>query len=128
MSLSIYAFYDSVCRVVDDVSIKLGSIVSGVVERLTPGAVIIQVKANGYMKGTMYNEHLSDHQGNFFLVLICFMMFFCLLCDGVQLISCSYFSGHASLMKSLLKPGYEFDELLVLGRSTFFLKIYECLS
>ncbi|CAA6662870.1 unnamed protein product [Spirodela intermedia] len=70
--------------VAHDVSIKLGSIVSGVVERLTPGAVIINVKADGYVKGKLYDEHLSDHQ------------------------------GHASLMKSLLKPGYEFDELLVL--------------
>ncbi|CAA7399281.1 unnamed protein product [Spirodela intermedia] len=71
-------------RVAHDVSIKLGSIVSGVVERLTPGAVIINVKADGYVKGKLYDEHLSDHQ------------------------------WHASLMKSLLKPGYEFDELLVL--------------
>ncbi|MQM05855.1 hypothetical protein Taro_038668, partial [Colocasia esculenta] len=51
-----------------DSMIKPGSIVSAVVERLTPRAVIVHVKPD----------------------------------------------GHASLMKSLLRPGYEFVELLVL--------------
>lgn len=63
---------------------KLGSLVSGVVERLTPSAVIIDVNGKGYFKGSIFNEHLADHQ------------------------------GHAASLKSLLKPGYKFDNLLVL--------------
>ncbi|XP_010934562.1 rRNA biogenesis protein RRP5 isoform X2 [Elaeis guineensis] len=63
---------------------KLGSIVSGVVERLTPAAVIIHVNGNAYLKGTLFDEHLADHQ------------------------------GQAVLLKSLLRPGYQFDQLLVL--------------
>jgi rRNA biogenesis protein RRP5 len=39
----------------------LGSIVSGVVERLTPAAVVVSV--NGFSKGTILNEHLADHHG-----------------------------------------------------------------
>ena len=31
------------------------------------------------------------------------------------LIRVSCYAGHATLMKSVLKPGYEFDQLLVLG-------------
>lgn len=31
------------------------------------------------------------------------------------LICVSCYAGHATLMKSVLKPGYEFDQLLVLG-------------
>ncbi|XP_019053357.1 PREDICTED: rRNA biogenesis protein RRP5 isoform X2 [Nelumbo nucifera] len=65
-------------------SVELGSLVSGVVERLTPTAVIVHVSGKGYLKGTVLTEHLADHQ------------------------------GQATLMKSILKPGYEFDELLVL--------------
>ncbi|XP_068652858.1 rRNA biogenesis protein RRP5 isoform X2 [Aristolochia californica] len=63
---------------------KVGSFVSGTVARLTPSAVIVQVNAEGYVKGAIYNEHLADHL------------------------------GHSELMKSLLKMGYEFDQLLVL--------------
>ncbi|KAL5720281.1 hypothetical protein ACHQM5_012960 [Ranunculus cassubicifolius] len=62
--------------------VKVGAVVSGVVERVTPKAVIVQV--SGYVKGTIVTEHLADHQ------------------------------GQATQMKSILKPGYEFDQLLVL--------------
>ena len=55
------------CRGVQNVSTKPGSTVSGVVERLTPGSVIVHVKADGYVKGTVYTEHLSDYQGEFYL-------------------------------------------------------------
>ncbi|TKW31046.1 hypothetical protein SEVIR_2G079200v4 [Setaria viridis] len=61
---------------------KLGSIVSGVVERLTPAAVVVSV--NGFSKGTILNEHLADHH------------------------------GQAAQLKNLLKPGHEFNQLLVL--------------
>ncbi|KAK3020344.1 hypothetical protein RJ639_045328 [Escallonia herrerae] len=64
--------------------VKPGSLVSGVVERIAPHAIIVDVSAKGYSKGTIYPEHLSDNQ------------------------------GLAALMKSVLKPGYEFDQLLVL--------------
>ncbi|OVA06347.1 Ribosomal protein S1 [Macleaya cordata] len=67
----------------DDI-VKLGTVVSGVVERLTPNAVIVHVNDKGYLKGTIFNEHLADHQ------------------------------AHTTLMKSVLKPGHEFDQLLVL--------------
>uniref|UniRef100_A0A0E0AH21 S1 motif domain-containing protein n=1 Tax=Oryza glumipatula TaxID=40148 RepID=A0A0E0AH21_9ORYZ len=40
---------------------KVGSIVSGVVERLTPAAVVVSV--NGFCKGSILNEHLADHRG-----------------------------------------------------------------
>lgn len=69
-------------RVVQADTAKLGSIVSGVVERLTPAAVVVSV--NGFSKGTILNEHLADHH------------------------------GQASQLKNLLKPGHEFNQLLVL--------------
>ncbi|XAR68636.1 hypothetical protein NMG60_11003830 [Bertholletia excelsa] len=71
-------------RVPDDGEVKLGSIVSGVVERVTPNVIVVHVNAKGHMKGIISPEHLSDHQ------------------------------GLAVLMKSIMKAGYEFDQLLVL--------------
>ncbi|KAJ7975952.1 rRNA biogenesis protein RRP5 [Quillaja saponaria] len=71
-------------RVSEDDMVKLGSLISGVVDRLTSNSVIVVVNASGFSKGTIYNEHLTDHY------------------------------GHAALMKSSLKPGYQFDQLLVL--------------
>ncbi|KAG9456393.1 hypothetical protein H6P81_000901 [Aristolochia fimbriata] len=65
-------------------NLKLGSVVSGTVERLTLSAVIVHVNAEGYVKGAIYNEHLADHL------------------------------EHSESMKSLLKIGYEFDKLLVI--------------
>ncbi|KAF6168945.1 hypothetical protein GIB67_038442 [Kingdonia uniflora] len=68
---------------VDD-KVQLGSLVSGVVERLTPNSVIVKVNAKGYPKGSILTAHLADNQ------------------------------GHSLSMKSMLKPGHEFDQLLVL--------------
>lgn len=68
----------------DDDMVKVGSIVSGVVDRVTPRAIIVYVNAKGYSRGTVATEHLSDNH------------------------------GLSEMMKSLLKPGYEFDQLLVL--------------
>eukprot|EP01018_Ginkgo_biloba_P021204 Gb_10495 [translate_table: standard] len=65
--------------------VKIGNIVSGVVGNLTSTAVILDVPVDkGSLKGTIFNEHLSDNP------------------------------GHFQQMKSLLKPGYKFDKLLVL--------------
>ncbi|CAH2053972.1 unnamed protein product [Thlaspi arvense] len=68
----------------EDDSIKLGSIVSGVIDSITPQAVIVRVKSKGFLKGTVSAEHLADHH------------------------------EQAKLMISLLKPGYELDKLLVI--------------
>ncbi|KAG4149634.1 hypothetical protein ERO13_D05G345851v2 [Gossypium hirsutum] len=65
--------------------VKLGSIVSGVVEGLTSSAVVINVNSKAHLKGMIFNEHLADHH------------------------------ERAALLKSILKPGYKFDQLLVLG-------------
>jgi rRNA biogenesis protein RRP5 len=46
----------------------VGTIVSGVVERLTPAAVVVSV--NGFSKGSILNEHLADYHG-IFLSVIC---------------------------------------------------------
>lgn len=64
--------------------VKLGSIVSGTVERVTPNAVIVDVGVKGYIKGMIAPEHLADNH------------------------------GLASMIKSVLKPGYKFEKLLVL--------------
>ncbi|KAL4342371.1 hypothetical protein GQ457_08G016920 [Hibiscus cannabinus] len=71
-------------RISEDDMVKLGSVVSGVVEGLTPSAVVINLNSKAHLKGTISNEHLADHH------------------------------EHASLLKSILKPGYKFDQLLVL--------------
>lgn len=71
-------------RVFSNELVKPGNVVSGVVERVTPDAIILDVTAQGHFKGTISPQHLADH------------------------------SGHAELMKSALRPGYEFDQLLVL--------------
>ncbi|GAB4851487.1 hypothetical protein Ancab_030889 [Ancistrocladus abbreviatus] len=78
------SFIISPTRASGDDMIKLGSLVSGVVEHVTPRAILLHVNVTGNMKGTIYTEHLADHQ------------------------------GHAALLKSLLKPGYQFSKLLVL--------------
>ncbi|CAM8882388.1 unnamed protein product [Rhodiola kirilowii] len=67
-----------------DDTVKLGSFVSGVVEKVTTQSVVVSVKTKGYLTGSILTEHLSDHR------------------------------GLADLMKLALKPGYEFDKLLVL--------------
>ncbi|CAN8259671.1 unnamed protein product [Cochlearia groenlandica] len=68
----------------EDDSIKLGSILSGVIDSITPHAVIVRVKSKGVIKGTLSAEHLADHH------------------------------DQAKLMMSLLKPGYALDKLLVI--------------
>ncbi|KAH9737719.1 rRNA biogenesis protein RRP5 [Citrus sinensis] len=75
-------------RVSEDDLVKLGSLVSGVVDVVTPNAVVVYVIAKGYSKGTIPTEHLADHL------------------------------EHATVMKSVIKPGYEFDQLLVLDNES----------
>ncbi|CAL9220483.1 unnamed protein product [Arabidopsis halleri] len=65
-------------------SIKLGSIVSGIIDSITSQAVIVRVKSKGVLKGTISAEHLADHH------------------------------EQAKVIMSLLRPGYELDKLLVL--------------
>lgn len=67
--------------------IKAGSLVSGIVARLTSNAVIIELSAPSLEKGLIFDQHLAD------------------------------FPGHISLLKSLLKPGFRFPKLLVLDVS-----------
>lgn len=71
-------------RFSEEDGIKMGSVVIGVIDKVTASSVIVYVNAKDYLKGTIATEHLSDHH------------------------------EHAALMKSVLKPGYEFDQLLVL--------------
>ncbi|KAL2326887.1 hypothetical protein Fmac_020314 [Flemingia macrophylla] len=71
-------------RVTEDDMVTLGSLVSGVVDRVTSTAVVVYVNASGFSRGTISIEHLADHH------------------------------GQAILMNSLLKPGYNFDQLLVI--------------
>lgn len=48
----------------DDV-VKPGTLISGVVERVTPDKIIISVDVSGYTKGILSPEHLADNQGTF---------------------------------------------------------------
>ncbi|KAM0907254.1 hypothetical protein ACQ4PT_016250 [Festuca glaucescens] len=48
-----------VSRAIQADTAKVGTIVSGVVERLTPGAVVVSV--NGFSKGSILNEQLADY-------------------------------------------------------------------
>lgn len=67
-----------------DDMVKLGSVVSGVVELVMQNAIFLHVNVKGNMKGTKYTEHLADHR------------------------------GQSAQLKSVLKPGIELSELLVL--------------
>ncbi|KAJ8544824.1 hypothetical protein K7X08_017407 [Anisodus acutangulus] len=78
------SFTTTPSRVFSNELVKPGNVVSGVVERVTPDAIVLDVTAKGHFKGTILPQHLADH------------------------------IGHAELMKSSLRPGYEFDQLLVL--------------
>ncbi|WCJ34083.1 rRNA biogenesis protein RRP5 [Euphorbia peplus] len=71
-------------RVSEEEPVKLGSVVAGVVEKVMPHAVIVYVNSKDHMRGTISTEHLADYQ------------------------------EQADKLKSVLKPGYEFDQLLVL--------------
>ncbi|XWS66505.1 hypothetical protein CRYUN_Cryun05aG0205500 [Craigia yunnanensis] len=65
------SFQMKLVRISEDDVVKLGSVVSGVVEGLTPSAVVIHVNSKAHLK------------------------------------------ERAALLKSVLKPGYKFDQLLV---------------
>ncbi|KAL2480440.1 RNA binding [Abeliophyllum distichum] len=78
------SFNMTTSRVAGDNIVKPGSLVTGVVERMTPHAVVVNINDASHMKGTISLEHLADHH------------------------------GLAALMYSVLKPGYQFDQLLVL--------------
>ncbi|XP_022156044.1 rRNA biogenesis protein RRP5 isoform X2 [Momordica charantia] len=71
-------------RVSGDEKVELGSIVSGVVDEITQTHVTFYINRTSYSRGRISTEHLSDHQ------------------------------VHAALMKSVLKPGYQLDKLIVL--------------
>ncbi|XP_065857406.1 rRNA biogenesis protein RRP5-like [Euphorbia lathyris] len=71
-------------RVSEEETVKLGSVVAGVVEKVMPHAVVVYVNSKGCMRGTISTEHLADYK------------------------------EQADKLKSVLKPGYEFDQLLVL--------------
>lgn len=66
-------------RVSESDVLKLGSLFSGVVDRVTPDAVIIYVNAKGYSKGTISTEHLADHHGKIFFILDWIFLFALLL-------------------------------------------------
>ncbi|KAM0907252.1 hypothetical protein ACQ4PT_016250 [Festuca glaucescens] len=53
------SFATSSNRAIQADTAKVGTIVSGVVERLTPGAVVVSV--NGFSKGSILNEQLADY-------------------------------------------------------------------
>ncbi|KAJ8448113.1 hypothetical protein Cgig2_031837 [Carnegiea gigantea] len=78
------SFIISPVKVSEDDMVKLGSVLSGVVELVTPNAVHLHVNVKGNVKGTIFSEHLADHQ------------------------------GLAAQLKSALKPGHELCQLLVL--------------
>ncbi|KAL0338043.1 UNVERIFIED_CONTAM: rRNA biogenesis protein RRP5 [Sesamum calycinum] len=65
-------------------NVKPGSLVSGVVEHVTPQTIVVDINTSSHMKGTISTEHLADHY------------------------------GLAALLMSSIKPGYHFDQLLVL--------------
>lgn len=68
-------------RISEDDMVKLGGIVSGVVEGLTPSAVVINVNSKAHLKGMISNEHLADHHGMLFIASIefSFCTFLCWL-------------------------------------------------
>ncbi|KAJ6839615.1 rRNA biogenesis protein RRP5 [Iris pallida] len=78
------SFVTSTKRVSEDDVVKVCDLVSGTVEQITAKAIVVHVNSKSYMKGTISTEHLADHH------------------------------GQATLLKSALRPGYKFDQLLVL--------------
>ncbi|XP_020589547.1 rRNA biogenesis protein RRP5 isoform X2 [Phalaenopsis equestris] len=78
------SFVVSPKRISDADMVRLGSIVGGVVDKLTPTVVIIGVKSYKHFKGLITYEHLADHQ------------------------------GQVASLRSLLRPGFAFDQLVVL--------------
>ncbi|CAI0406524.1 unnamed protein product [Linum tenue] len=78
------SFMMKATRLSEEDTVKLGNVVAGVVEKVTPSAVVVNVIGKQYVKGIIDTEHLADHH------------------------------ELAVLMKSFLKPGHEFEKLLVL--------------
>ncbi|KAL6563943.1 hypothetical protein OROHE_005183 [Orobanche hederae] len=78
------SFNMTTTRALENESLKPGSLVAGVVEHITPHAIIVDIDASSHMNGIISLEHLADHHGL-----------------------------PAQLM-SVMKPGYRFDELLFL--------------
>nr|XP_043631998.1 rRNA biogenesis protein RRP5 isoform X2 [Erigeron canadensis] len=78
------SFLVTSARTSEDDEVKLGSLVSGTVTRVTQNAIIVDIGVKGYIKGKIFSEHLADNH------------------------------GLALVMKSMLKPGYKFEKLLVL--------------
>ncbi|CAJ1967373.1 unnamed protein product [Sphenostylis stenocarpa] len=50
-------------RVSEDDMVTLGSVVSGVVDRITSNAIVVYVNASGFSRGTISMDHLADHHG-----------------------------------------------------------------
>lgn len=71
-------------RVSEDDVINLGSVVSGVVDRITPKGVVVYVNGKKYLKGTITTEHLADHQGICYFPGMSFSL--CHSCCGVYLL------------------------------------------
>lgn len=78
------SFLISPKRINDADMMRLGNIVGGVVDKLTPTAVIINVKSFNRFRGLISYEHLADYQ------------------------------EQVALLQSLLRPGFAFDQLVVL--------------
>jgi len=55
-------------RVSEDDVVTLGSLVSGVVDRITSTNIVVYVNASGFSRGTISTEHLADHHGKNSLV------------------------------------------------------------
>lgn len=54
-------------RISEDKEVQLGSIVSGVVDELSPRGIFVYVNGRGYSKGRIPEEHLADHHGTIFI-------------------------------------------------------------
>ncbi|CAN1306960.1 rRNA biogenesis protein RRP5 [Linum perenne] len=78
------SFMMKASRLSEEDALKLGNVVTGVVEKVTPSVVVVTINGKQHIKGTIATEHLADHH------------------------------GLTVLLKSVLKPGHEFDKLLVL--------------
>lgn len=52
-------------RVFSTELVKPGNVVSGVVERVTPDAIVLDVTSQGHFKGTVSPQHLADHSGEY---------------------------------------------------------------
>ena len=62
-----------VCRTSEDEDVKLGSLVSGTVEKVTEKFISVDVGVKGYIRGIIYSEHLADNHGKHLILLRVFM-------------------------------------------------------